>query len=101
MSINGTYRVTVMVKGKPESANVELSQHDDILTATAKGLPVVGTVSASGTILPDGSFTASGTQKVLFKRVTYSVKGHVDENGLTASAISNMGNFTATGVRVA
>ena len=100
MGLDGTYRATVEVGGTPRTGTLQIASDDDTVWLTVDA-PILGRVEAVGTVEADDSFAASGTVRVLLKRVSYELVGRVRGDTLLAVCETSMGTAEVVGTRIA
>ena len=99
MDISGTYDATATLGEKSHSSTVKLTQTGDELLVEFEA-PVVGKVSARGTMTSSDSFSATGSIRVLVKKITYNLTGRVHNDTLIAVCETNMGTAEVLGTKV-
>ena len=95
--IDGKYSITMDIPAGIQKGTLELRTRGNIVDVN---IDIMGTrKTLSGTT--DGSrFEFSGTVRKMLIKLTFDVSGSVSGNILTASAKSNLGDFTVNGVRL-
>ena len=99
MAIDGTYQMTVELGGKSYTGTVQLATAGSTVDFVLKA-PVIGTIKEKGTAGPGDTFSVAGKTRVLFKKITFDIKGCVEGDKLTATVSTSQGSLDVVGMRI-
>ncbi len=95
--MEGKYNISMQTHMGLEKGTIEFIVNGNSLSGTliAKGV----TSNFSGGTVDGNEFEFSGEFKKLIKKISYTAKGKVECNNLTAIVRSKFGNFTVRGTK--